>query len=99
MTKQTKMYLAIGAIALVGYYIWKQSQKPKGDTTKKAAGSRTASSGCNANCIKRETKGTEYCHSGYIYDGTDCNCGGCVPQANVPKSFKGSNIAMRNRNK
>jgi hypothetical protein len=37
MTKQTKMWLGIGAVALVGYYIWKQSQKPKGDGEKKNA--------------------------------------------------------------
>ncbi len=29
MTKQTKMLLGVGAVALAGYLIWKQSQKPK----------------------------------------------------------------------
>jgi hypothetical protein len=41
MNKQTKLYLGVGLVALAGYLIWKNSQKPKGDTTKKAAGSRT----------------------------------------------------------
>ncbi len=28
MNKQTKMLLGIGAVAVVGYLIWKQGQKP-----------------------------------------------------------------------
>jgi hypothetical protein len=39
ISKQTKMLLGVGAAALVGYLIYKQSQ-PK-DKTKNAAGSRT----------------------------------------------------------
>ena len=29
MTKQTKTVLAVGAVALVGYFLWQKSQKPK----------------------------------------------------------------------
>ena len=41
MNKQTKLYLGIGLVAVAGYLIWKQSQKPKTDGTKNAYGSRT----------------------------------------------------------
>jgi hypothetical protein len=36
MNKKTKMLLGVGALALVGYYIWK-SQQPKKDGEKKNA--------------------------------------------------------------
>jgi hypothetical protein len=41
MTKQTKLYLGIGLVAVAGYLIWKQSQNPKTDGTKNAVGDRT----------------------------------------------------------
>ena len=37
MNKKTKMLLGIGALAVVGYYIFKNSQKPKTDGEKKNA--------------------------------------------------------------
>lgn len=35
MNKQTKTFLGIAALAAIGYYIWKQSQKSKGTMASK----------------------------------------------------------------
>jgi hypothetical protein len=78
MTKQTKMYLGLGAIALVGYYIWKQSQQPKTDGEKKNAMGR-----------RRNADGDP------LAPKTDYR----AEIKSKTNSFKGSNIAMRNRNK
>jgi uncharacterized membrane protein YebE (DUF533 family) len=65
MNKKTKMILGLGAIAVVGYLIWKKGQdkKDKGATTPPAAS--------------------------FV---------GITPTGKR-HSFKGSNVAMRNRNK
>ncbi len=38
MNKQTKMLLGIGAVAVVGYLIWKQGQKPKASAVGRLGG-------------------------------------------------------------
>jgi hypothetical protein len=90
MTKQTKLYLGIGLVAVAGYFVWKQSKKTdkKNASGKEPLFSKTKSSGVvSANC---ESCGTctksrsNECLSGYILNSSSsCKCIGCATATEV----------------
>lgn len=90
MTKQTKLLLGVGLVALAGFLIWKQNQKPKTDETKKASGKdnlnlkggvESANCGSCGSCTKVRS---EECLSGFILvDTPSCKCKGCATAIEV----------------
>ena len=69
MKKNTKILLGVGAVAVLGYYVWKQNQKPKifasavgdvgSDYQSCKASCKNAQSiyNCVTNCMKKKGHG------------------------------------------
>ena len=90
MTKQTKLWLGVGLVAVAGYLVWKQSKKTdkKNASGKEPLFSKTKSSGVvSANCgsCGSCTKvSSEECFSGFILvDTPSCKCKGCATAIEV----------------
>jgi hypothetical protein len=78
MNKKTQILLGVGALAVVGYFVWKNNQSK--DTFANATGkkNRTANRGNNLPCGSRELKYVN--NAGY----TICSHGSDVPTVFAP---------------